>query len=124
MVVEQDFEWGELLTGVYKEPKRQDVLSICWQDHKEGGTFFITTAHEFNGGYNKIARQRKRPAGKAVNKKTVQRPFEQEDGSSYNYVKLIIIPILPDRYNHIMNGVDIHDQMRTYMDIQRRQYKG
>ena len=98
-------EWGKLFGRLSKDGT---VLQFAWKDQQV--VLFMSTV---SNGRATITRKRKRPSKTSTNAKTSRVVF----GSSA--VKELAIPEFIDTYNHLMNGVDVADQLRSYYTSQR-----
>ncbi len=98
--------WGKLYGCLSPDQK---VLQLAWKDSQV--VLFMTTVTDAR---TTISRVRKRPNG---GDKWVKAEFGDQAFKSLN------IPEFIDMYNHLMNGVDRADQIRTYYRTNRRNYR-
>jgi len=85
------------------------VLQLAWKDTQI--ILFMTTLID---AQTTVSRVRKRPNKKD---KWIKEAFGDQP------FKRLKIPDFIDMYNHLMNGVDRADQIRTYYRINRRNYR-
>ncbi len=98
--------WGELYGCLSSDQK---VLQLAWKDAQI--VLFMTTLVD---AHTTISRLRKRPNKKD---KWIKQAFGDQP------FKRLEIPDFIDMYNHLMNGVDRADQIRTYYRTNRRNYR-
>jgi len=98
--------WGELYGCLSSDQK---VLQLAWKDAQI--VLFMTTLVD---AQTTISRLRKRPNKKD---KWIRQAFGDQP------FKRLEIPDFIDMYNHLMNGVDQADQIRTYYRTNRRNYR-
>jgi len=98
--------WGELYGCLSSDKK---VLQLAWKDAQI--VLFMTTLVD---AHTTVSRLRKRPNKKD---KWIKQTFGDEP------VKRLEIPDFIDMYNHLMNGVDRADQIRTYYRVNRGNYR-
>jgi glycine/D-amino acid oxidase-like deaminating enzyme len=83
------------------------TLFFLWQNNN--AVAGITTAYCLKN--KTISRVRKRPSPTSTNARIVRPIFGN------NSSKRLAIPLAIDRYNHYMNGVDRHNQLRKSMSV-------
>jgi hypothetical protein len=98
--------WGELYGCLSSDQK---VLQLAWKDTQI--VLFMTTLVD---AHTTVSRLRKRPNKKD---KWIKQAFGDQP------FKRLEIPDFIDMYNHLMNGVDRADQIRTYYRTNRRNYR-
>jgi hypothetical protein len=98
--------WGELYGCLSSDEK---VLQLAWKDAQI--VLFMTTLVDASAT---VSRLRKRPNKKD---KWIKQAFGDQP------FKRLEIPDFIDMYNHLMNGVDRSDQIRTYYRTNRRNYR-
>lgn len=98
--------WGELYGCLSPDRK---VLQLAWKDTQI--VLFMTTLAD---AQTTVSRRRKRPNKKD---KWIKQAFGDQP------FKRLEIPDFIDMYNHLMNGVDRADQIRTYYRTNRRNYR-
>ena len=98
--------WGELYGCLSSDQK---VLQLAWKDTQI--VLFMTTLVDASAT---VSRLRKRPNKKD---KWIKQAFGDQP------FKRLEIPDFIDMYNHLMNGVDRSDQIRTYYRTNRRNYR-
>jgi len=98
--------WGELYGCLSSDQK---VLQLAWKDTQI--VLFMTTLVDASAT---VSRLRKRPNKKD---KWIKQAFGDQP------FKRLEIPDFIDMYNHLMNGVDQADQIRTYYRTNRRNYR-
>jgi hypothetical protein len=86
------------------------VLCFLWQDNNT--VLGITTGFDLS---QRVLRMRKRPTLTSTNARIVRPIFGDE------VCKLLWIPKVIDEYNHHMNSVDLANQLRATMTINRPQ---
>ena len=89
--------WGELYSCL---SSNQKVLQLAWKDTQI--VLFMTTLVDT---HTTVSRPRKRPNKKD---KWIKQAFGDQP------FKRLEIPDFINMYNHLMNGVDQADQIRTY----------
>jgi Transposase IS4 len=101
----RDLIWNSMLA-------EQVDLTLCflWQDNN--AVLGITTAYCLKNEI--IWRVRKRPSPTSTNARIVRPVFGNETS------KHLPIPKAIDRYNHHMNGVDRHNQLRKNLTVHRK----
>jgi hypothetical protein len=98
--------WGNLYGCLSLDQK---VLQLAWKDAQI--VLFMTTLVDAR---TTVSRLRKRPNKKD---KWIKEAFGDQP------FKRLEIPDFIDMYNHLMNGVDRADQIRTYYRTNRRNYR-
>jgi hypothetical protein len=98
--------WGELYGCLSPDQK---VLQLAWKDTQI--VLFMTTLVD---AQMTISRVRKRPNKKD---KWIKQAFGDQP------FKRLKIPDFIDMYNHLMNGVDRADQIRTYYRTNRKNFR-
>ena len=98
--------WGELYGCLSSDQK---VLQLAWKDTQI--VLFMTTLVD---AQTTVSRVRKRPNKKD---KWIKEAFGDQP------FKRLKIPDFIDIYNHLINGVDRADQIRTYYRTNRRNYR-
>ena len=101
----KDISWGDRQTRVNATGK---MLSVAWVDHEP--VLFLTNASE---ALPQVQSLRRRPGETASWARLVREPFGDEP------TKILPIPLMIDRYNHHMNGVDWGDQLRALGSVFR-----
>ena len=87
------------------------VLCFAWQDNNI--VLGITTAHSMHRAEDFIVRERWRPKDSATNAIIAHKVFKDEKK------KYLPIPCAIDDYNHGMNAVDVHNQLRKSFSSQQ-----
>lgn len=98
--------WGQLFNRV---DTTGHVCSIGWMDH--GLVLFLTNAED---PFPQVLRVRKKPSKTSTFANVTRAPFGRDES-----IKELSIPVVVDRYNHRMNGVDRGDQLRAQATLPR-----
>jgi hypothetical protein len=103
--------WGTL----YSAPTiGNDIMQFAWKDNALVLFLSTTSSDEIS----MVIRNRKRPSTTSTSAKTARKPFGSEPR------KDLPIPKFVDDYNHLMNQVDVGDQLRSTNPGNRRNKRG
>ena len=104
---DQELVWNEVNSAIVGR-----VHCIRWKD--AGIVRMISTIHSVDKQEDRVEKPRVRPSLSVRDNKAIKNAFGD------HRVATISIPKIINDYNHLMNGVDLADQRRSYFSNQHR----